>query len=110
LGDLLQQPYAGGKNYKFYRDVVADYGADNTGASDTTEAINAAIEDGNRCGEKCGNTFTMGAIIYFPVSLLLSHDRERESWIKFMRANIATARHLQDLHPHHPALLHPIHR
>ena len=26
------------------------------------------IQDGNRCGEKCGGSFTLGAIIYFPVS------------------------------------------
>jgi hypothetical protein len=33
----------------------------------TTEAINAAIQDGNHYGEECVNTFTQGAIIYFPV-------------------------------------------
>nr|CDP24152.1 Putative Glycoside Hydrolase Family 55 [Podospora anserina S mat+] len=66
LGPLGIQPHAGGSNYKFYRDVVADYGADNTGESDASEAINAAVEDGNRCGLECGNTFTQGAIIYFP--------------------------------------------
>jgi hypothetical protein len=43
-----------------------DFGADNTGDSDTVEAINAAVEDGNRCGEECGNTFSQGAIVYFP--------------------------------------------
>lgn len=52
--------------YQFYRDVVADYGADNTGETDATESINAAVSDGNRCGEECGNDFTQGAIIYFP--------------------------------------------
>lgn len=45
-----------------------EYGADNTGEKDATEAINAAIEDGDRCGLECGNTFAKGAIIYFPVS------------------------------------------
>ena len=45
---------------------MLDFGADNSGDSDTTEALNAAIEDGNRCGEECGNTFTQGAIVYFP--------------------------------------------
>ncbi|EER43715.1 exo-beta-1,3-glucanase [Histoplasma capsulatum H143] len=60
----LGQPLAG-SNYKFYRDVV-EYGADNTGKTDATEAINAAIKDGNRCGLECGNTFVKGAIIYFP--------------------------------------------
>ncbi|KAK1963446.1 pectin lyase-like protein, partial [Colletotrichum sublineola] len=65
LAPLGKQPIAG-SNYKFYRDVVKDYKADNTGATDTTEALNAAIEDGDRCGLECGNTFSQGAIIYFP--------------------------------------------
>ncbi|EEH35016.2 glucan 1,3-beta-glucosidase [Paracoccidioides lutzii Pb01] len=60
----LGQPLAGA-GYKFYRDVV-EYGADNTGETDATEAINAAIGDGKRCGLECGNTFVQGAIIYFP--------------------------------------------
>ncbi|ODH53683.1 hypothetical protein GX48_00101 [Paracoccidioides brasiliensis] len=64
LAPLGKQPLAG-TNYKFYRDVVK-YGADNTGKKDATEAINAAIADGNRCGLECGNTFLLGAIIYFP--------------------------------------------
>lgn len=63
---MTQQPLAGA-NCKFYRDVVKDYGADNTGKTDTVEAINAAVKDGNRCGMECGNTFTQGAIVYFPV-------------------------------------------
>ncbi|GAW26432.1 putative exo-beta- -glucanase [Rosellinia necatrix] len=54
-----------GNGYVFYRNVM-DYGADNTGATDTVEAINAAIEDGDRCGEECGNTFVQGAVVYFP--------------------------------------------
>ncbi|KAI9148707.1 glucan 1,3-beta-glucosidase precursor [Paramyrothecium foliicola] len=45
---------------------VQDYGADPHGTIDATEAINAAIMDGDRCGMKCGNTFTLGALIYFP--------------------------------------------
>lgn len=45
---------------------MADYKADNTGNTDATEAINAAVADGNRCGKECGNTFTQGAIVYFP--------------------------------------------
>ncbi|PGG96344.1 hypothetical protein GX51_07874 [Blastomyces parvus] len=64
LARLGVQPLAGA-DYKFYRDVV-EYGADNTGEKDATEAINAAIEDGDRCGLECGNTFAKGAIIYFP--------------------------------------------
>ncbi|KAK4247523.1 glucan 1,3-beta-glucosidase [Corynascus novoguineensis] len=64
LGPLGSQPLAG-TNYKFYRDVT-DYGAKGDGVHDDTEAINAAIQDGNRCGLECGNTFIKGAIIYFP--------------------------------------------
>ena len=61
-----KQPIAG-SDYKFYRDVTA-YGAKGDGTTDDTKAINAAIQDGNRCGRECGNTFAQGAIIYFPVS------------------------------------------
>ncbi|KAK7957344.1 glycan 1-3-beta-glucosidase precursor [Apiospora aurea] len=65
LGPLGSQPLAG-SGYKFFRNVVDDYHADSSGATDTTESINAAIQDGSRCGKECGNTFTKGAIIYFP--------------------------------------------
>lgn len=64
-----------GNGYQFYRDVTA-FGADATGASDATEAINAAVSSWSstsagsggqtRCGKTCGNTFTQGAIVYFP--------------------------------------------
>ncbi|KAK8023663.1 Pectin lyase fold/virulence factor [Apiospora rasikravindrae] len=64
LGPLGKAPHAG-DGYVFYRNVL-DYGADNTGATSTEEAINAAIVDGGRCGEECGNTFVLGALIYFP--------------------------------------------
>ncbi|KAK8029256.1 glucan 1-3-beta-glucosidase [Apiospora marii] len=65
LGPLGTQPHAD-PGYKFFRNVVDDYGADNSGNTDTTECINAAIQDGSRCGKDCGSTFTKGAIIYFP--------------------------------------------
>ncbi|KAI1771426.1 pectin lyase-like protein [Hypoxylon cercidicola] len=64
LAPLGRQPMAG-SGYKFYRNVK-DYDADHSGTNDATEAINAAIQDGNRCGLECGNTFSEGAIIYFP--------------------------------------------
>ncbi|KAI1424015.1 pectin lyase fold/virulence factor [Xylaria sp. FL1777] len=73
LAPLGAQPLAG-DGYQFYRDVT-DFGADSTGESDATEAINAAVSswsstsangDNTRCGEECGNTFTQGAIVYFP--------------------------------------------
>ncbi|KAH9238229.1 glycoside hydrolase family 55 protein [Colletotrichum gloeosporioides 23] len=75
LGPLGTQPFAGGDGYQFFRDVVDDFGADNSGESDATEALNAASASWNkdsvggdrtRCGEKCGNTFSQGAIVYFP--------------------------------------------
>ncbi|TRX89679.1 hypothetical protein FHL15_009429 [Xylaria flabelliformis] len=73
LAPLGAQPLAG-DGYQFFRDVT-DFGADSTGESDATEAINAAVSswsatsasnDNTRCGEECGNTFTQGAIVYFP--------------------------------------------
>ncbi|KAK3317422.1 pectin lyase fold/virulence factor [Cercophora scortea] len=78
LASLGAQPLAGGNSYQFYRDVT-DFGADNTGKTDATEAINAAVSswskaapnligglNNTRCGKTCGNTFTQGAIVYFP--------------------------------------------
>lgn len=64
LAGLGKAPYTG-DGYVFYRNVL-DYGADNSGESDTVEAINAAVQDGDRCGEECGNTFVQGAVVYFP--------------------------------------------
>ncbi|KDN68957.1 putative glucan 1,3-beta-glucosidase [Colletotrichum sublineola] len=64
LSGLGKQPIVGG-DYKFFRNVKS-YGATGGGEKDDAEAINAAIEDGNRCGRECGNTFAQGAIIYFP--------------------------------------------
>ncbi len=70
-----KQPHAGGGEYQVFRNVVEDFGADNTGKTDTAEALNAASASWNkgsvgdsktRCGEKCGNTFSQGAIVYFP--------------------------------------------
>ncbi|ETS73390.1 hypothetical protein PFICI_14995 [Pestalotiopsis fici W106-1] len=75
LGPLGTQPNAGGNNYQFFRNVVDDFGADNSGKTDTAEALNAASASWNkdsvggsqtRCGEKCGNTFSQGAIVFFP--------------------------------------------
>ncbi|KAF9873206.1 putative glucan -beta-glucosidase protein [Colletotrichum karsti] len=75
LGPLGTQPHAGGGDYQFFRNVVEDFGADNSGETDATEALNAASASWNkdsvggsqtRCGEKCGNTFSQGAIVYFP--------------------------------------------
>ncbi|KAM7211124.1 glucan-beta-glucosidase [Rhypophila decipiens] len=73
LAPLGRAPYES-SDYQFFRDVT-DFGADNTGKTDTTEAINAAVSSWNkasaggnktRCGMTCGNSFSQGAIVYFP--------------------------------------------
>lgn len=53
-------------SYSIFRNVVTDYQADNTGASDATEAINKAISDGDRCGFPCNSSTITPAIVYFP--------------------------------------------
>ncbi|ATY60133.1 glucan 1,3-beta-glucosidase [Cordyceps militaris] len=52
-------------NYKVFRNVK-DYGARGDGTSDDTAAINAAISDGNRCGQGCDSSTTTPALVYFP--------------------------------------------
>lgn len=111
LGPLGIQPHAGGSNYKFYRDVVADYGADNTGESDASEAINAAVEDGNRCGLECGNTFTQGAIIYFPVSTSTSPLISRDGRLtQHSRARTKSAAPLSSYTTHSSLVIRTIHQ
>ncbi|KZV61321.1 glycoside hydrolase family 55 protein [Peniophora sp. CONT] len=57
-------PYAA-SNYTVFRNVK-DFGAVGDGLADDTEAINAAIADGDRCGEGCGSTTVTPAVVYFP--------------------------------------------
>ncbi|KAK4238969.1 pectate lyase superfamily protein-domain-containing protein [Achaetomium macrosporum] len=53
------------KSYKVFRNVK-DYGAKGDGSTDDTAAINAAISDGNRCGQGCSSQTTTPALVYFP--------------------------------------------
>ncbi|KAM5351177.1 hypothetical protein ACJ41O_003900 [Fusarium nematophilum] len=57
--------YGASADYKVFRNVK-DYGAKGDGSSDDTEAINAAMADGNRCGYKCDSSTVTPALIYFP--------------------------------------------
>lgn len=41
------------------------------GSTDDTEAINAAIRDGNRCGRGCDSSTITPAIIYFPAGVYM---------------------------------------
>ncbi|KAI6087379.1 glycoside hydrolase family 55 protein [Hypoxylon rubiginosum] len=59
--------------YQMFRDV-RDFGAVGDGATDDTAAINRAASwlsqenSDERCGEDCGQTTRLGAVVYFPVS------------------------------------------
>ncbi|KAK7408407.1 hypothetical protein QQX98_009447 [Neonectria punicea] len=67
LANIKRQGAAayGSADYKIFRNVK-DYGATGDGSTDDTEAINAAMSDGNRCGKGCDSTTVTPALIYFP--------------------------------------------
>jgi glucan 1,3-beta-glucosidase len=68
-GEMLFAP----DGYQFYRNIM-DFGATGDGVTDDTEAINRAVswysttDSTLRCGEACGSTSVLGALVYFPVS------------------------------------------
>jgi glucan 1,3-beta-glucosidase len=71
LGPDGSSPFAA-SGYQFFRNVM-DFGAVGDGVTDDTAAINRAVayfssSDGSdqRCGESCGSSSTLGAVIYFP--------------------------------------------
>lgn len=65
--------------YEFYRNIK-DFGAVGDGVKDDTQAINKAVSAYSptdlsdiRCGELCGSTTTLGALVYFPVRYMVLH-------------------------------------
>ena len=55
----------GDSSFKVFRNIK-DYGATGDGTTDDTVAINAAITDGNRCGQGCDSSTVTPALVYFP--------------------------------------------
>lgn len=51
--------------YQVYRNVM-DFGCKGDGITDDTTCINTAISLGDRCGNTCGSSTTLPALIYFP--------------------------------------------
>ncbi|KAH7309629.1 pectate lyase superfamily protein-domain-containing protein [Stachybotrys elegans] len=71
FGPLGTSPFAPA-GYQFFRNV-RDFGAVGDGVTDDTEAINRAAaafsltnSEDLRCGDDCGSTTTLTAVVYFP--------------------------------------------
>jgi hypothetical protein len=47
------------------------------GKTDNTAALNKAMADGNRCGEKCGSSSVKRAVVYFPAGSCHFNDKYR---------------------------------
>ncbi|MCJ1457090.1 hypothetical protein MMC28_007456 [Mycoblastus sanguinarius] len=58
-------PFGSSSSYAVFRNVQS-YGATGDGTTDDTAAINAAISDGNRCGQGCDSSTVTPALVYFP--------------------------------------------
>lgn len=71
IDDMGSSPFnANSTSYQVWRNVEA-FGADPTGQTDSTEAINNAISDGFRCGAGCNSSSVSNAIIFFPAGTYL---------------------------------------
>ncbi|KAK4454905.1 glucan 1,3-beta-glucosidase GLUC78 precursor, partial [Podospora aff. communis PSN243] len=74
LDHVVGGPFGLNPQYRVWRNVK-DYGAKGNGVDDDTAAIKRAVQEGNRCGDKCNGTTTTPATIYFPQgTYLLSEE------------------------------------
>ncbi|KAK0630933.1 pectate lyase superfamily protein-domain-containing protein [Bombardia bombarda] len=68
VGNIERQgvvAFGDNSGYKVFRNVQ-DYGAKGDGSTDDTDAINKAVQDGDRCFKNCSSSTTTPALVYFP--------------------------------------------